>query len=327
MPQKSALYGVSRIRSAERTLISRERMKRLAEMSAKDAVRQLVEGGYGALPDATAEDTEALIASELVKACDLVREVTTSPTLTDIFLMEADVHNLKLLIKLRLTGGEVSAYMAGGCYDPAFLKACVDNADYSRLPDIFRTTLDAIEKSCQCGAADPALLSTALDDAYIRYAYEKGDDFVRRCFRALADFTNVAALLRVRAIGADKERFAELLVAPGDVSRDILLRGFELSGDALARALSAGPAKDFLARGIETAVKTGRVSAVERERDDYLIRLATTRKPETDTIGPVYGYLLARRQEARALRLILTAKRNGLPQEVIDERMRLLYGE
>lgn len=327
MPEKSALYGVARIRSAERTLISRERMRKFAEMRAHDVLARLLEGGYGTMPDATLEDTEALIASELSRAAELVREVSVAPEQTDIFLMEADVHNLKLLIKLKLTGGEVSAFMADGCYELPLLKKCVDDADYSILPDSFRATLDAIEKDCQCGGADPALLSTALDDAYIRFAYTKGGDFVKSYFRALADFTNIGTLLRQRASGGERGRFMELLLEPGDVSKDALFKGFELSGDALAKALAQGPAKDHLARGIEAAVKTQRVSALERERDDYLMHLATARKTETDTIGPVFGYLLAKRQEARVLRLILTAKRNGLKQEVIDERMRLLYGE
>lgn len=327
MPQKSALYGVARIRSAERFLIPRERMRKLAEMSAEDVLGQLVEGGYGALPDAKAADPEALIASELAKTNELVRDVSTEPEQTDIFFMQADVHNLKLLLKLRLTGGESDALMKGGCYDPKFLAKCVEDADYSRLPDIFKETLDAFEKEAKSGTVDPALLSTALDDAYIRYALQKGNDFVKTYFRAFADFTNIATLLRVRAIKGERARFASLLIEPGDVSKSSLLSAFELSDDALSKALPVGPAKEYMARGIETAVKTGRISAVERERDNYLIRLATDRKSETDTNGPVYGYLLAKRQEANVLRLILTAKRNDLPQEVIDERMRLLYGE
>lgn len=328
MPQTSALYGVARIRSAERTLINRERLRRFLEMSADEMLRQLVESGYGAMPDATPDDTEALIASELVRAYDLVREVTTDPAMTDIFLMDADIHNLKLLIKLRMTGSrDEPALMHGGIFDEKMLKKCVEEGEYSPLPELLREALASIEESLIGSAPDPARVSTVLDDAYIRYAYKYGNAFVKEYFAAFADFTNIATLMRVRAMKGERGRFASLIIAPGEISRETLMRAFELPYDAVSRLVCSGKTKDAMARGIEAAAKTGHIANVERERDDYLIRLASAGKDDTDTVRPIVGYLIAKRQEARDVRLVLTTKRNGLPDEVINERMRLLYGE
>ena len=44
------------------------------------------------------------------------------------------------------------------------------------------------------------------------------------------------------------------------------------------------------------------------------------------TIFPIVGYYLARDREAKAVRLILTVKRNGLDDAIIAERLRELYG-
>ena len=52
MPQNSAIYAVSRIRSRERSLIDRETVKRMSEGTAEEAWRMLTEMGYGAKPDA-----------------------------------------------------------------------------------------------------------------------------------------------------------------------------------------------------------------------------------------------------------------------------------
>lgn len=328
MPQTSALYGVARIRSAERTLMNRERLRRLADMSADEILRQLVESGYGAMPDAGSEDTEALIAAELTRAYDLVREVTTDPAMTDIFLMEADIHNLKLLIKLRMTGSrEEPALMHGGVFDEKTLAKCVEQGDYSPLPKLLGEALASVEESLIGSAPDPARLSTVLDDAYIRYAYKYGNAFVKEYFAAFADFTNIAALMRVRAMKGERARFASLIVAPGDISRETLMRAFDMSYEALTRLVCSGKTADAMARGIEAAARTGHIANLERERDDYLIRLTSLGKDDTDTVRPIVGYLLAKRQEARDVRLILTTKRNGLSDEVINERMRLLYGE
>ena len=102
MPQNSAIYAVSRIRSRERSLIDRETVKRMSEGTAEEAWRMLTEMGYGAKPDAEYMDSEALIESELERTNALIKEVTTDERLTDIFFLGADATNLKLFLKRRL---------------------------------------------------------------------------------------------------------------------------------------------------------------------------------------------------------------------------------
>ena len=42
-------------------------------------------------------------------------------------------------------------------------------------------------------------------------------------------------------------------------------------------------------------------------------------------LGGLLAYLLGREQEAACIRLIITVKRNGLPDSIITERLRGLY--
>ena len=106
MAQDNALYAVARIRCHENGLIGRERMARMIAGTAEEAMQVLTGAGYGgaAAAEGTA-DVEALIAAELARTDALVREVSPDPALTELFLMQADVHNLKALYKLRLLGG------------------------------------------------------------------------------------------------------------------------------------------------------------------------------------------------------------------------------
>ncbi len=66
MPQNSAIYAVSRIRSRERSLIDRETVKRMSEGTAEEAWRMLTEMGYGEKPYAEYMDSEALIEQSLI---------------------------------------------------------------------------------------------------------------------------------------------------------------------------------------------------------------------------------------------------------------------
>lgn len=73
MPQNSVTYGVTRIRCHEKDLINREKMERMAEGTLDEAMRTLMDMGYGSLPNATPEQAELMIERELNAASDLKR--------------------------------------------------------------------------------------------------------------------------------------------------------------------------------------------------------------------------------------------------------------
>lgn len=98
-------------------------------------------------------------------------------------------------------------------------------------------------------------------------------------------------------------------------------------GEGYAKGLPAGEMKAELQKALEEYAQSGDAAALERARDNALMRLASRGKNDIDTIAPVIGFLLAKRQEAKVVRLIMTALRNRLGADVIAERMRMLYGE
>lgn len=327
MPQQSTLYAVARIRSREASLLSRSMYARLIDGSAEDALRLLLDAGYGNMPDASLSDVEAMIENELNEAYALVQEVTPNSAVTDVFRMKADIHNLKLLIKLRLTdSGDTPVLLPYGIYPVEELKAMVKSQNYAELPPILKDTLDSLEVGFYA-KHDPVEVSVQLDNAYLQYALSVRDAFVREYFTAKADFDNLLALLRLRAMNAaTPEKLHAVLLNGGAIGEDKLIANAELPLENLARAVAEGPARDAVVAGVDDVIKTGRISALEKARDDYLIRLASRGKGENESIAPVVGYLLAKEQEARCVRLIMTLKRNGLSDDMITERLREIYG-
>ncbi len=331
MANENAIYAVARVRSHERMLINAERMRRIAEAAPQEALRQVLDAGYGAMPDAKLEDVETLVENERRAAVALIKEISPDKTLTDIFLMKADIHNLKLLLKLRLlNSNEKAALMAGGVYETAALEAMLEQGDYSQLPEAIASALKALEKSFvqNEGRGDPVRVSTALDEAYILYALSLKDKFATEYFTAYADFTNVAAVLRTRALKKGEEGVKPLIVDGGEIKREKLIEAAKesTSFDELYKLLLDGQTRDAVKKALERIALGAGVSAIERERDNYLIKLASRGKNEYDSVAPIIGYLLAREQEGRSVRLILTLKRNGLDESAIEERLRELYG-
>lgn len=325
MPQDSALYGVARIRCHEKDLIGKDKLHRMAEGTLEDAMRVLQDAGYGHVAEAGAAQGEELIASELRAAYQLVREVTFDQKLTDLFLMKADIHNLKLLLKLRLTGSQDKpALMEGGCYTQEALAKMVQEGSYKELPEELAQALMGLEQSFQTGV-DPAEISIRLDRAYIAYALRTGGKEAQPYFKAQADFGNILTALRIRANGGGAAKLRDALLPEGDIPHSRIMQALEAPADGLGKLLATGPVRDRVLKGLDGYLKNGSIAGLERERDNYLISLASQGK-YAEGIGPVIGYLMAREQEAKCVRLILTAKRNGLEESVITERLRELYG-
>lgn len=329
MPHQGPLYGVARIRVLEKGLIGKNRMQRLLETTAEEAVKLLAEMGYGGAHEAGSANVEELISSELSRTRAVVGEVTPDPALTDLFFLKYDISALKLLLKLRLVNGTRSVPLVKGVYETERLASAIDKKEYSFLPEEIQTALIELEKSFENGA-DPQRISTELDKAYFAHVQKALDGTkygdTKRYFSALADFDNALAMLRLKRMGSEREEFEASLLPGGELPRELLLRAFRLPLDEAAKLLNAGEIGKALSKGLFEVEKTGRISALEKARDDCLMKIAREGKHDIDTIRPILGFLLAREQEARSIRLIVTGKRNGLEDQVITERLRELYG-
>ncbi len=330
MPQSSYYYAVARIRALENGLIGRERMMRIADSSIDDAMRLLHETGYGDMPDAAAAECELLIEREREKAAAIVKAVSPEPEVTNLFLLRTDMLNLKMLIKARLLEAQQEPrLLAGGVYANELLSRAVRDRDYRDLPKDFRNALELLELTLFT-QKEPQLISVTLDNAYLTHAFDvlkqHKNAAALEWFRAMADFNNVLILLRMKHMGASKADLSGKLLPAGNLSKSTLLSAFDLPEDGMEKLLATGPAGAAIAQGLAQAAETGRIGALEKARDDHLMGIYKRRKYGPASLEPIVGYLLAREQEEKCLRLIFTAKLNGLDNRVITERLRELYG-
>ena len=66
-------------------------------------------------------------------------------------------------------------------------------------------------------------------------------------------------------------------------------------------------------------------SAFERWCDNQLMEAIKPQKYNPFSAGPLVAYVLARENEIKTVRIILTARLNELPEEQIRERIREMY--
>lgn len=338
MPQASYIYANARVGVAQTRLLTLERINRLQEAkNADEALKVLVEVGYGGNKEVqSAFDFQQLINEELKKAYDFIYEITPNKEVTDLFLVQFDYHNIKALVKNRLLELEEDTQLFLVGSEPVEkLKAAVRDRDYRSLPQHLAETLDALDQKL-AGRINPQALDTFVDQAMFRHVFEVLDSpefkkdikdvpFILDYFEALCDFANAIIFLRARTAQLMRDEFAALLMPERRISRQALLEAYDQPLDGIGRLIASGPARTYVLRGLDRYLETGSTAQMERLRDDYLLGLVKGFKNNNFGIEPLIGYLLAREQEARVVRLVMTAKLNNIAAEVVQERVRELY--
>ena len=327
MAQKSYAYACARVSALSKRLLDDTALKRMAEGSMGDALRILIDDRYGNLPDAGEGDGERMIERELIAMREEIRSISPEPAITDLFLLQSDVMNLKTLIKARLLEQKDIAWQAGGLYDRETLEKAVSEQDYGFLPEDMVKELNALEKRLSV-SVEPQYISIALDRAYLRHALKataKNKDF-SHYFKAKADFDNVLTFLRVRAMGGGRGMLKDVLLVEGGIPFKAFFEGYDLSVEGFGRMVESSVCRRALANALDKMYGTGNIGEVEKARDNYLMSLIAVHRHDAMSLYPVVGYIIAKEREAQNVRLILTVKRNGLNESVIAERLVKLYG-
>ena len=327
MAQKSYAYACARVSALSKRLLDDTALKRMTEGSMGDALRILIDDRYGNLPDAGEGDGEKMIERELIAMREEIKSLSPEPAITDLFLLQSDVMNLKTLIKARLLDQKDVTWQAGGLYEREALEKAVSEQDYSLLPADMVPELTALEKRLAT-SVEPQLISIALDRAYLRHALkttEKNKAF-SHYFKAKADFDNVLTFLRVRAMGGGRGQLKDVLLVEGGIPMKAFYDGYDFSVEGFGKIVESSVCRRELATALDRMYGAGSIGEVEKARDNYLMSLISAHRHDAMSLYPVVGYILAKEREAQNVRLILTVKRNGLNESVIAERLVKLYG-
>ncbi len=313
MPSGSYPYAVGRVRVLENALLDRAKLAHLRELDYYDALRQLCDWGYAAdYPVKT--DPDALIGFRRSEVRAQVADVTPEPALTDLFYLDMDATNLKLLLKSRLLGGShegAADAMLEGVFPLETLRDAVDNADYSALGDLLCEKLTELEKSLT-RHVDPRTLSAAVDNAVFAHIdavlAKHHNAFCKTYFTAKIDYTNVLSVLRARALGWDEVDLAPMLVPGGEIPHETLCGALGAEEERLPALLATGSNASGLRRALDL-YKTGAFEAAREMIDDSLLARAAEERYDSFGIGPIAYFILASESECRALRVLFAKKR------------------
>lgn len=315
------IYAVARVRARELGLLNRQDVDQLmACRSYDECLRTLSDKGWGAGGETSAE---AVLAAEEEKTWAFIHELTDDMAPFQVLLFPTDYNNLKAAVKAVVTSTEPhDVFLPGGTVDPEVMLRCVREGDFSSLPDSMAQAADSAYHTL-LQTEDGQLCDIILDRACLEDLLRCGKASKNEILREYAELTCAVSNIKVavRACKTGKNRaFLESALAPcGTLNVASLAAAACKSLDDLFAYLAVTPYSEAAERLKES------YSAFEKWCDNRVMDLVKGQKMNPFTVGPLFAFVIARRNEISTVRIILSGKLNELDDGMIRERLRDMY--
>lgn len=322
MSSEKYTYAVARIRALEVSLFSNSTIDQLiACQSYEQCLQFLEEKGWG--DTETSGNAEAILTREEEKIWEVVKELSVDMKNFDVLSFPKLYHNLKAAVKAVCTEEEGRHIFYEDVSVPGdMMLEIIKEKDFYKLPEhMQQAAAEAYDTLLHTG--DGQLCDVIIDRAALDAIYSAGKASDAVIIRDYAESTVAVADIK---IAVRSQKTAKSL----DFMKRAMAECESVNADQLAKAALAGMDAicEYLsgtayAQGAEALKESA--SAFERWCDNRIIETISPQKYNAFTIGPVVAYVIARQNEIKTVRIILSGKSNDLPDESIRERVREMY--
>ena len=315
-------YAVARIRALESSLFSGTEIERLLACSDEEQCLQLLgEKGWG---DATGSmDASAMLKREEEKTWEVIRDVAPDLSVFDVLSYSKLYHNLKAAIKEVCTEVENKNIFYDDCSIPGpEMLQLVRNKEFHRLPgNMGETAAEAYDTLLH--TRDGQLCDIIVDRAALDAIYKAGqtaeDEIIKNYAESTVAIADIKIAVRSQKTGKSLEFMKRAMAPCNSVNVDQLSKA-AVSGLDAVRDYLLGTSYAEGAAALEESP-----SAFERWCDNRMMETIRPQKYNSFSAGPLVAYVLARENEIKTVRIILTGKQNEFPDEAIRERIREMY--
>jgi V/A-type H+-transporting ATPase subunit C len=320
--------SVSRIRFLETRMLNKAKLEALIESrDFWDCLRLLQDSIYSEyILGASYEEGLKTALQNLYR--DMYK---TSPLkeLIDVLAIRYDAHNIKALIKSRVSSMDTRGILIdSGTIPLNALEAMIRDENFRDMPKIFRKYVEEALSNYK-NNGDPQNIDITIDKAMYEYMLEKssaeGFDYVLETVRLMIDITNIKAFMRVKIQDRGREFFKKVFIKGGRLDIDLFLNNMTDTIENFPNKIYHTDHFKWVKEGVEEYVKSRDLGSIEKYGDDFLINFIKKTKLMSFGPEPVIAYIISRENEIKLLRIILTGKMNNVSPDLIRERLRDTY--
>lgn len=298
-------YANGIVKALENNLLDKSKLSKLIKLSQKDIIRSLKEMGYG--KGSSSNHLEDLINEEIKATKKLYKEISPKTNLTDLFLLQYDALNIKVLWKAKLFNTSIKDLLNDyGSIDKDVLSNAILNGVYDDLLSHQAMLLKEIEKQVT-KLDNPRLISVLIDSLVFDYSFKQIGIFTDKALinylKASIDIINVLTLVRFIRLNWSSERYQEVFIKNGLIGLDVMLSVYNQFNEAGFKHLYEYYSEKITIL-LNAYLKNDNLGELETGLNRLLINVTKEFEYDTFGIGPLISYYLKKQTEARNIRLI-----------------------
>ncbi|MGE4285776.1 MAG: V-type ATPase subunit [Phycisphaerae bacterium] len=315
-------FQAALVRSMETTFITEANF---ADMAAAQDVREAIDcistSTYRfAATDSASVETTLLEARSALRS--FFRETARGTAIEGLPEIEADMSNLRLAVRRFAAGRNIGDdYGTEGSVRAEEFERIFESDDYCDLPAHFR---DALESALLLyyDTKDIRSIDLAIDAVeFARTAALAADAelvFLADINRVRVDLVNIGMLLRVKYAGSEEE---PPFIEGGFVDIDKLRGALYQSFDVFDQVFYSTIYEVLVVSSVHYLMDNDSFVRFEALCERFLSTCCKLSSSVTAGLQPLIAYYYCKQLEIRRLRIVLSAKRNGLDSKLIAERL------
>ena len=277
------------------------------------------------------EDFETGLEEESRRTYVELQSFCPEPDLIDLFWLENDFHNLKILLKiyfqekLSLTVSSLPpALSQAGTQAIEILKEAIEKENFGVLSPEVTNLLEEIFPLVEENP-HPEFLDNLLDKRFFQWLLSKveeySDPFLRKLIQLQIDSFNIKTFFRIQFLLEEKELLKDFLIEGGGLDKDYLLRLAYQPKESQALELPGRELREAVVVAFEEWDKERSLFTLDRFFDDIILR--HTGRGFYITFGrePLINYIFLKKQELKRLSVILRQKLAGLSLKEVAEQI------
>jgi V/A-type H+-transporting ATPase subunit C len=325
-------YAVGRIRELERGLLDRVLLEKMIEASDLTASLNILNESELSTYNFdiyNPDNIEYSLNKELLNTYKVIKEISPHPFLYYIFALNYDFHNLKVLIKSKYLKKIFPKSLSEiGTINIKNLIMAIDEEKFTEIPvsleSAVRKTIFEFDK-----LHDPEIIDLVLDrEKHIIISNILKNieaPFLKEFIKINIDFNNIITAIRVKVRQEDIIFLKKVLIDNNGLGLIKFIDMFDSPLSSWDTIFAKTDYEKAVEMGLKAYQRSNSLMEIERLRDNYILDFVKIGKFITFGIEPLIGFIIAKENDIKNIRIILSGKLNELPPAKIKERMRDVY--
>lgn len=320
--------SIARIRFLETKMIDKSKMDMLVEAKEfSDCIRILQDSPYADY--VTMPTYEEGLKKSLEDFYRGMRKISPIQEIIDFLAVRYDSHNIKALVKGKLSNIDVSRLLIDAGTIPADkLNIMIKEESFMDIPKTLRFYIEKAINDYK-NFSEPQHIDLTIDKGAFSYMLEIAEkskaDYNVEIAKLLIDISNIKSFIRVKVQNKSRDFFQDVYIKGGNLDIDLFINNMNDSLENFSNRIMHTRYFNWVKEGVENYIKNGDLGSIEKHGDNFIIDYLKKAKLISFGPEPIIAYILAKENEIRSLRIILTGKRNSVAPEAIKERLRDVY--